>query len=205
MDDDMSTPKAAVEPKPGRRRLLKVLAGAGGVFATGALLPERWTRPVVESILVPAHAQATGVLARSYAGGPASASPPGPAKRGLGRQILNTIIPAASANGGNQVSVCLTPGNDTVSIKILDCWEYGDEGTVQLGVDGSFGGPIPPSWTVSGQLGPASGTVTVIFVGGKGGTYIVPLSANAPCVPPLCNEINPNAMPYLTEIFTDTA
>jgi hypothetical protein len=49
------------EASPPRRKLLKTLAGAGGVVAAGALLPEKWTRPVVDRILVPAHAQATGV------------------------------------------------------------------------------------------------------------------------------------------------
>jgi hypothetical protein len=49
------------ETSPPRRKLLKTLAGAGGVVAAGALLPEKWSRPVVDRILVPAHAQATGV------------------------------------------------------------------------------------------------------------------------------------------------
>ena len=49
------------ETSPARRKLLKTLAGTGGVVAAGALLPEKWTQPVVDRILVPAHAQATGI------------------------------------------------------------------------------------------------------------------------------------------------
>ena len=42
-----------------RRRLLQAALGAG---ALGALaLPERWIRPVVDSIVVPAHAQSSPV------------------------------------------------------------------------------------------------------------------------------------------------
>jgi hypothetical protein len=41
-----------------RRRAMKVL-GAGGVVAATLMLPSKWTKPVVESIIVPAHAQAS--------------------------------------------------------------------------------------------------------------------------------------------------
>ena len=195
MDDDMSTPKAAVEPKPGRRRLLKALAGAGGVFATGALLPERWTRPVVESIIVPAHAQATGVLAQSYAGSNfESGGGPAPASRGLGERLLNTIIPNASAQVNvDPVTVCLELSADSVAVSIYYVCEMPSRGTGPLGADGSFVGNAG-AWVFSGQLGPASGTVIL-----GGDQYIIPVSANAPCLSP-CNVTS-----YQTEIFTDTA
>lgn len=44
---------------PGRRRLLAALA-TGGVVGVNAL-PERWIKPVVDSVLLPGHAQATGI------------------------------------------------------------------------------------------------------------------------------------------------
>jgi hypothetical protein len=44
--------------KISRRRAMKVL-GAGGVVAATLMLPSKWTKPVVESIIVPAHAQAS--------------------------------------------------------------------------------------------------------------------------------------------------
>jgi len=40
-----------------RRRLLKTIAGTGGAIAAGSMLPEKWTRPVVDQALLPAHAQ----------------------------------------------------------------------------------------------------------------------------------------------------
>ena len=42
---------------PDRRHVLKIIT-IGGV-ATTLLLPSRWTKPIVESIVVPAHAQAS--------------------------------------------------------------------------------------------------------------------------------------------------
>lgn len=44
----------------GRRRLLKALAGVGVLTAAAALQP-RWTRPIIGSIVLPAHAQTSGV------------------------------------------------------------------------------------------------------------------------------------------------
>jgi len=42
-----------------RRNLLKSVMAAGGVIATDRLLPEQWTRPVVASVMLPAHAVST--------------------------------------------------------------------------------------------------------------------------------------------------
>lgn len=55
--DSNETPK----PDGSRRGALKRL-GAGGVAAgAAAALPAAWTRPVVESVVLPAHAQTSGV------------------------------------------------------------------------------------------------------------------------------------------------
>jgi hypothetical protein len=45
-----------------RRRLLKAIAGAGGVVTAGKLLPETSPRPVVDAVSLPAHAQTSGVF-----------------------------------------------------------------------------------------------------------------------------------------------
>lgn len=60
-----ASPHAA--PQPGhatpldrshRRRLLQAITAVG---ATSAALPDRWSRPVIDSVLLPAHAQVTPV------------------------------------------------------------------------------------------------------------------------------------------------
>jgi len=65
MDDHRGTDRQAVtignpatEPHSEERRaaLKKILVG-GGIAAGSAMLPERWTRPVVDAIIAPAHAQ----------------------------------------------------------------------------------------------------------------------------------------------------
>ena len=44
-----------------RRPLLKAIGATLGAGATVALLPKTWTRPVVEAVVVPAHAAASPV------------------------------------------------------------------------------------------------------------------------------------------------
>jgi len=41
-----------------RRRLLKRLALAGGALASLMVIPKEWVKPIVDTIVVPAHAQA---------------------------------------------------------------------------------------------------------------------------------------------------
>jgi len=40
-----------------RRKLLKTIAAGSGAVITGKSLPESWKRPVVDAVLLPAHAQ----------------------------------------------------------------------------------------------------------------------------------------------------
>ena len=40
-----------------RRKLLKSIAAGGGAIVAGKSLPDKWTAPVVDTVLLPAHAQ----------------------------------------------------------------------------------------------------------------------------------------------------
>lgn len=44
-----------------RRRLLKAILAGGGAVTTVKALPEKWTAPVMKTVILPAHAQTTGV------------------------------------------------------------------------------------------------------------------------------------------------
>jgi hypothetical protein len=48
-----------------RRKLLKSLAASGGAVIAGKSLPESWSRPVVDSVMLPAHAL-TSFVGRSF-------------------------------------------------------------------------------------------------------------------------------------------
>jgi hypothetical protein len=55
----MSPAKSPEERTVSRRRLLRILAATGGAIAASGVLPARWTKPVVEVGVIPAHAQVT--------------------------------------------------------------------------------------------------------------------------------------------------
>ena len=44
-----------------RRKLLKSIAAGSGAIVAGKSLPESWSRPVVDSVMLPAHAQTSPV------------------------------------------------------------------------------------------------------------------------------------------------
>ncbi len=74
--------KDRVNKKDTRRRLLTALAATG---ATGLVLPEKWARPAVDSVMLPAHAQTTTGGAQfvgSILTGIVSTEPPARARSG---------------------------------------------------------------------------------------------------------------------------
>lgn len=45
-----------------RRNLLKALVAGGGAFAMGKTVPQSWVKPMVKSVVLPAHAQTSPVI-----------------------------------------------------------------------------------------------------------------------------------------------
>lgn len=114
-----------------RRKLLKSVAAGGGAIIAGKTLPETWTRPAVESVVLPAHARTSG--------GPFSGS----TRAALGSntmlaKAMETFIPTAHAQPATLASWCITPDTDkatTVYFLLVDdineppCWAELWEGT----------------------------------------------------------------------------
>jgi hypothetical protein len=55
--NDAAPQAKTTEETLGRRQLLKALAATGGAVAASSLLPGKWTKPVIEAGVLPAHAQ----------------------------------------------------------------------------------------------------------------------------------------------------
>ena len=59
---DKKRPKAPDESEEiegaskGRRKLLKALLGAGAVVTGSNILPDKWAKPVIDTVILPAHA-----------------------------------------------------------------------------------------------------------------------------------------------------
>jgi hypothetical protein len=49
-----------------RRKLLKSIAAGSGAVVVGKSLPESWSRPVVDSVILPAHAQTSQLVEVSF-------------------------------------------------------------------------------------------------------------------------------------------
>ncbi|HNR39431.1 MAG TPA: hypothetical protein PKN61_10370 [Acidobacteriota bacterium] len=56
-DEHDGLPESSADLGAGRRRLLRTLVAAGGAAAALKVLPREWTRPVVEMVELPVHAQ----------------------------------------------------------------------------------------------------------------------------------------------------
>lgn len=88
-----SVSKNSDKRQAARRRLLGTLVAGG---AAGAALPSQWKKPVIDAVMLPAHAQTTGVLVA--AGGGTGTASPGPAPQGTpGEGLLDFFVGPAQA------------------------------------------------------------------------------------------------------------
>lgn len=101
-DDGKKTASRNAQDPRARRRLVKSLAASGGLAAVGKAVTD-WNKPIVESVLLPAHAQTTG--AQVYQ---------------LGCRVLYSVQDAdATANSGEQVSLGVIDGGFGSSLELF--------------------------------------------------------------------------------------
>ena len=103
-----------------RRKLLKSIAAGSGAIVAGKSLPETWARPVVDSVLLPVHAQTSGGFAGAAGGVTASISK----ESNLYAKLMDRIVEPAHANGGPtftyKADVCVDDnGNGTANVKTV--------------------------------------------------------------------------------------
>jgi len=117
------------EAERARRTILKSLAAGGGAAVIARTLPEQWRDPLIQSVSLPAHAQATGV--RSVYGGDMDvvAVTPMPqqeleqiasTRSGPGR-LIDVFVPAAAAGifqGPDLLSDFCGGGDPTLLIEV---------------------------------------------------------------------------------------
>lgn len=132
-----------------RRKLLRSIAASGGAVATGKVMPESWTKPVIDTVLLPAHAQT------SVRPGPTRTTFTQTLSSGELCMVLDTGLPVPDplpflfdwATGG------FTPTGD---------------GTLTVTANGDLNGnegPNQESWQISFDSGP----ILTPFVGNTGG------------------------------------
>ncbi len=160
------TPKAT---DSGRRDTLKGIIAGGGTVVTAASLKGQWSTPVIDSVVLPAHAQTTADVGSFVASGVIADS-----------GLIDGLVPAAVA-GGCSVELCISiAANDDVTVQ-----ELVDNAVISTGsgsiAGGSFGIVVQPSGAVvTGQYNIDSDTVTGSINGCMPGNYTATRS-NAPC------------------------
>lgn len=102
-DPNQTSPSDQGKKSDPRRSLLKTLA-VGGV--AGAALPTQWSKPMIDSVVLPAHAQTTsGTVTGGGGGGGAG---PGPApSRSTGEALMDFFVNPASAGEPDVEDYCL--------------------------------------------------------------------------------------------------
>jgi len=133
-----------------RRKLFKALIGTGAAVVAGRTLPEQWTRPVVEAVIVPAHAQATGVM---FGGTGLSAAPLGlladPRTRfaRLMDTALDIVAPKALAVAPTS-TVCAVQSGNMIDVTLQRSQNNARRQGL-LNIDGSKGTLSPIAWSAS--------------------------------------------------------
>lgn len=84
-----------------RRKLLKSIAAGSGAIVAGKTLPDSWSRPVVDTVILPVHAQTSGGI-YSASGIPTSTTAPVEQfnqETQLAR-LVDSLVPEANAGNG---------------------------------------------------------------------------------------------------------
>jgi hypothetical protein len=157
-----------------RRRALKALLGGGAV---AALLPERWTRPMVNSVILTAHAQLSCAVANT---GPEEYDSAGVFTFTVPAGVTSIDVMAYGADGGDGFESGLNSGGEggthDVTISVTPCEELtiyvggrGGNGTGELGgAGGSSGGAYGGGSASDGsQSGGGGGGASVVLQGGS--------------------------------------
>jgi hypothetical protein len=120
-----------------RRKLLKSIAAGSGAVIAGKSLPENWSRPVVDSVMLPAHAE--------------TSPPPCDISGDWGDQADNTFT--LPVNGSNVTGIWNSPSTRPAFSGVLSdggctvMMTFPDDGLYR----GTMDGPCRIQWSVVNQ------------------------------------------------------
>ena len=121
-----------------RRKLLKSIAAGSGAIVAGKSLPESWAKPVVDSVMLPAHAE-TSITSYSDMDIPIpnmNGSLVNPNQDNMVADFFNFFTPEAKAGGPNidSVSGCAEVGASVTEVTLREvlsgswsCEEFGHD------------------------------------------------------------------------------
>jgi hypothetical protein len=104
-----------------RRKLLKSIAAGSGAIVAGKSLPESWSKPVVDSVMLPAHALTSP---RQFTSRGQTIMSAAPSSDSIFSSVTNTLLPEAQADCTYTAEACITDNGDgtvKVDATIEDC------------------------------------------------------------------------------------
>ncbi len=121
-----------------RRRLLHAISTGGAAVAAHKILPEKWTKPIIDSVILPAHAQpsigrANGIFTNQPAPGMAAVERPSAPGTPVWDRISNFFIKSAYAGVGTCDNLV-----DTDAICVAYQIDPSPANTVSIYVDGDM-------------------------------------------------------------------
>jgi len=115
--EDKKKPTSTGDEKAsGRRKLLKSVVAGGGAVTVAKVLPDQWARPVVDSVMLPSHAETSmpgrGPFVASNIQGMTEPERM-MAEQGFSEELLEFFTPAAHAGKGGSPDAMRLTVNDS--------------------------------------------------------------------------------------------
>lgn len=138
-----------------RRKALKSLLVSGTVVTGGSMLPKTWTKPVVDTIVLPSHAATTDDSGSLPGEGTTTAVPavnyyfdlsqttglkatPSSSKQMFAERVLDTLIPTAHADLGPHIAyACISITGNTYTARVI--WSPNGDYADYSGISGTVG------------------------------------------------------------------
>jgi hypothetical protein len=102
-----------------RRKLLKSIAAGSGAIVAGKSLPESWSRPVVDSVMLPAHAMTSLITTHA---GQTTQRVAQLDTDSMFAEVLDTLVPEAKAQppaADVTYDYCITPNADRTAANFI--------------------------------------------------------------------------------------
>ncbi|MFW2438968.1 MAG: hypothetical protein ACN4GR_06310 [Arenicellales bacterium] len=153
-----------------RRKLLKSIAAGSGAIVAGKSLPESWSKPVVDSVILPAHAQTSQV------------TPPSGSYNQT-QSVPHSFTVTKILNVDFDVTGFTPTGDGTLTLTLTDDFSFTTE-FVTISVDGAVIGTMfqntgnPTDCSVSGPEGITVPQATLVSAAADG-TVTITLEATA--------------------------
>ena len=189
---EMEANKEKLEKR--RKALKNILAGSGTVI-TAAAMQDKWAKPVIESVVLPAHAQTSGIagfVVSNVANAPQQ------------NQILDTLVPSAHALPSPK-DICINVNGSAASVQLIvgsDPTIYTGNFTLPFGP--SLLSPTGPGHTISGTLAADGNSVSGVADAQGPTSYTAPKSGATCQLTAPATTAFPTTVPPPTTCFIGT-